>query len=151
MGAVQLQRAQGRGDEAQDIIRFELVAPERVYAIFGHIEDWVLQSIGEDRSYTPEDICRECAAGAWDLRLIYIDGELTGFFISAFNDAPKGKTCYGAWLGGKDLQDWAAKGYEFIKDWARENGCIAYFFIGRDYWKRFIKPDYTATYYYVNL
>lgn len=133
------------------MVRIEVISPKNVESIFGQIYQWVIESLGVDKSYTPEDIESGCKQGRWVLRLVYLDDVLTGFFISALIPAPQGKICYGAWLGGRDLECWVKDGLKEIEVWAISVGCIAYTFIGRKAWKRLLGYDYEGVYYYKKL
>lgn len=128
-----------------------IVHPNEVESVFPLIHSWVESALGADRTFTPEDIKASCESGQYVLRVIYLDGDLTGFFISSILQTPQGKILYGAWLGGKNLQDWVGRGLEEIEAWARNNGCMAYCFIGRKAWKKLLGYDYEGVYYYKNL
>lgn len=133
------------------MIRVVVISPERIDEAFPQIFSWVKDALGVDKGYLPEDIREECKSGVWELRLVYKEDALTGFFISTIIHLPRMKLFYGAWLGGIDLQDWVMEGFESIKKYAKESGCGAYSFVGREAWKKMIKCDYQGMYYYINL
>jgi len=133
------------------VIQIDIVPPEKVEQVFPFIHSWVVDCLGVDKTYSPEDIMNDCARGAFTLRLVHLGNNLTGFFISCVIAAPQGKFLYGAWLGGRDLQDWVKEGLGKIEEWGRANGCLAYGFIGRKAWKKLLGYDYEGVYYYKNL
>lgn len=137
--------------ENEEDVYIEYVPPSEISGIFPSIYDWVEQALGVDKSYTPEDIQRACEDNRGELRVIYLNQCLTGFFISEIVSNPKGKVFCGAWLGGKDLDKWVRPGLAIIENEARKRGCIAYSFVGRGAWKKLIGFDYQGVYYYKNL
>lgn len=140
-----------RRTKVGNMIRVVEVVTEDIECAFSLISDWLQDALADDISYTVEDIKQDCLQKMFDLRLVYIGEELTGFFISAFIPAPQGRVLYGAWLGGRDLDLWVKDGLEIIKDWARDCGCIMYSFIGRDAWKRLIGFKPKGAFYYEKL
>lgn len=127
------------------------ISVEEIDGIWPIIENWVQDSLGVDKSYTPEDIRQECKNKTVQLWVITLGSEITGFLVTSIIDAPRGKVCYGAWLGGKNLAEWVDSGLRILEKWAINNGCIALSFIGRLAWKRLIGFDYQGVFYLKNL
>lgn len=126
------------------------IAPQDIGGVWKSIAPWVESALGNDKSYTVEDVKRACASGGINLWLIY-RGELKGFFTAAMIDAPQGKTCYAPWLGGKDLGEWVGPAFAEFKKVLRAQGCISFSWIGRKAWKRFLGADYEGCFYLMNL
>lgn len=132
-------------------VMVEHIPPDKVGEIWDAIELWVQSALGKDRSYTSFDIKTACENGSLELRLIYAEDELKGFFTSVIIPAPRGKTCYAPWLGGKDLGKWVEPAFHEFKDYLRTQGVISFSWIGRLAWKRFLGADYEGVFYLMNL
>jgi len=118
--------------------------------IWDAVEPWVQSAIGNDKSYTTQDIKKQCQNGNLSLWLISTD-ELKGFLTCIISQAPQGKTAYAPWLGGKDLSEWVAPAFEQFKEYLKSQGCISYSWVGRKAWQRFLKVDSEQVFYRINL
>lgn len=150
MDGSELQGTSSSFCRSNDIVIVEIEAKE-VDLVFDQIYEWAVESLDDDMTYTVHDIQKECSEGLWNLRLIYNNGFLTGFFISTIFKCPQGKLFYGRWLGGRDLESWVKKGISMIEDYAREKGCMAYSFGGRAAWQKLVGYRPKGVYYYKNL
>ncbi len=130
---------------------FTLISINKINEAWPHIESWVDIARGADKTYSVGDIKNFCISGEFDLWIVKDNGEYKGFLIGWICRAPRGKTYYGAWLGGVDLADWVADGLNAVEVYAKNNGCVAYSFIGRKAWKRLLGYDYEGVYYYKSL
>lgn len=133
------------------MIVFDKISPDLVSSVFDDISDWVEGALGIDRTYSVDDIKNLCAAGIWDLHLIHVNGDLSGFFVSRIVQAPQGKMLYGAWVGGKNVFEWIDESMDKLEERAREFECIAISFVGRKGWRKVANFEHEGFYYYKNL
>lgn len=133
------------------MIVFDKIAPDLVNSVFDDISDWVDAALGIDITYTVQDIRNQCVAGMWDLHLIHLNGDLSGFFISKIAEVPQGKMLYGGWVGGKNVYEWIDESMDKLEERARDNDCMAISFVGRKGWRKIAKFDHEGFYYYKNL
>lgn len=132
-------------------VKLLLLSLSEIDQVWPTILEWVRDALGVDKSYLPEDIRDECKQGIFQLWVITLNSEITGFLVTSVMDAPRGRVCYGAWLGGKNLGDWVVPGLKILESWAKEHKCISLSFIGRKAWQKLIGFDYEGVFYLKNL
>lgn len=130
-------------------LRTEIVPKDKIERIWPQLEEWVKNALGNDKSYTTEDVKQACLTHM-NLGVIYAP-ELTGFMIFQIFDSPQCKSAYSPWLGGKDLAMWVEHAITEFKGFLRGQGVKQYSFIGRTAWKRLVKADYEGTFYLMTL
>lgn len=131
-------------------IKIQHINASDIDGVWNSIEAWVLNAMGNDKSHTTEDIKKLCQAGKFSLWLVYTN-ELKGFLMCVLSQAPKGKTAYAPYLGGKDLAEWVAPAFDQFKIYLKTIDCISYSWIGRKAWGKFLKVDSEQSFYRMDL
>jgi hypothetical protein len=140
------------------MIEIKYIRPDQINEIWPFIEQWVVNSLGEDISWTQTDIKDALINNQFELRLItnnelklITNNELKGFIVSVIYDAPRCKVAYAPWLGGKDLQEWVAPAFEHFKNYLKSIGVRQYSFAGRKAWTRFLDVTTEQAAYFIKL
>ena len=132
------------------MIEIKHIPPHQIDEVWPFIQDWVVSALGEDVSWTHEDVKEALKKKQFELRLI-TKGELKGFFTSVIYDAPRCKVAYAPWLGGKDLHEWVAGAFEQFKEYLRYQGVKQYSFAGRKAWSKFLHVTNEQAAYFIKL
>lgn len=127
------------------------ILKEEVLEKWDEIAGWVASSLGIDKSYSVNDVKLACESGAIALWIIYKDLKPTGFLTTTFNQNPRGITAYAPWLGGENLADWVAEGFEQLKKYLKEQNCLSFSWMGRDAWEKLVNVDSKQRFYSINL
>lgn len=131
-------------------VEISIVPKDSIALIWDDIAPWVKNALGEDISYTVDDVRKACKQNL-ELWLVHNGNRLTGFLTAQIYDAPQCKCAYGSWLGGENLAEWVGDAFKQFSDYLRKQGVKQYSFIGRKAWSRFLKVDSEQACYFVRL
>ena len=132
------------------MIEIKHIPPHQIDEVWPFIQEWVVGALGEDISWTHEDIKEALKNKQFELRLI-TNGELKGFFTSVIYDSPRCKVAYAPWLGGEDLHEWVAQAFDEFKKYLKTKDVRQYSFAGRKAWSRFLNVTSEQAAYFIKL
>jgi hypothetical protein len=132
------------------VITIRIIPKHLIEENWPQIKAWVKSSLGQDKSYTPDDVKKACEESLI-LILIYKELQLKGFLVLSISQAPQGRVAYAPWLGGEDLGEWVQSVFEQLKRWLKEQGCIQYSWVGRKAWQKLVRADSEQCFYSLSL
>lgn len=116
------------------------VAPERVRAMWPHVEIWLEDAVERCGDWTIGEILPALEAGLMLLWVRWDGGALKSAAVSHVTIVPRGKVCRIIACGGSSDGDWKAA-LAPIENYAKEIGCVAMRIHGRPAWSK-VFSDY---------